>query len=223
MKVSNTHRFFAVSSLVLLGFVFLMVSSEFSPFIQLEQKTAQLVEQSFGYPQMSYSNGLGNSMLTFLATYGSATYISITTSIIAVIFFLKGDKGLAIWFLGVVSSGGIFGIFLKNFFKRERPMNHLSFDDGFSFPSGHAIASTLFFLAILLVFLPLVQNLPIRILLTGLGFLVWGAILFSRIYFHAHFVGDLLAGVSLGVFWVLASMNVYNFVVNIVEQFWIYQ
>lgn len=217
--VQDIDRFFAVTFLILLSLLCWLVYRKNSAFIQFEEKTTQFFQRKFGNTQMSYSNGLMNSVLTFLATYGSPTFVSIITVIIGLIFFITVDRGLAIWLLGVVSTGGIFGIFLKKIFQRERPDEHLPFDTGYSFPSGHAIASTLFFLSILLVFLPIVPNLAIRIILMGLIYLVWASILFSRMYFHAHHIGDLLAGVSLGVFWVLTSMSVYNLLVNIMYRY----
>lgn len=223
IQVNDTYEFFAVSFLIILGVLCWMIYRNFPQFIRFEQKAMQLFQQQFGKPQMNYVDGPMNSVLTFLATYGSPTFISIITVFIGLILFMKVDRGLTIWFLGVVSTGGIFGIFLKNLFKRKRPKEHLPFDDGYSFPSGHAIASTLFFLALLLVFLPLVQSVPIRLILMGLVYLVWGSILFSRMYFHAHYIGDLLAGISLGVFWVLTSMGVYNRVLDVFYHYWMHR
>lgn len=217
MQVDNTYQLIASSFLISLVLLCWMIYRKFPPFIRFEQRTTELFKQQFGNPQMSYTNGVKDGVLTFLATYGSAPYISVTTVFIGVFLFIKGDRGLAIWLLGVVSTGGIFGIILKKIFRRKRPYKHLPFDTGHSFPSGHAIASTLFFLALLLVFVPTVQSLAIRIILMGLIYLVWGGILFSRLYFHAHHIGDLLAGVSLGFFWVLTSMRVYHLVVGVLD------
>lgn len=222
ININGSYLFFAISFLIILAILCWMFGRKYPPFIQFEEKVTQLFRRQFGNPQMNYADGLINSVLTFLATYGSPTLVSVLTVFIGMIFFVTVDRGLAIWLLGVVSSGGIFGIFLKNLFKRKRPEEHLPFDDGYAFPSGHAIASTLFFLAILLVFLPMVESMMLRILLMGIIFLIWGGILFSRIYFHAHYIGDLFAGVALGVFWVLASMNVYNFVADMFNQYWMY-
>lgn len=219
IHVQDSYHFIAIIFLILLSLLCWMVYRNVSLFIRFEEKTTEFFQRQFGNPQMGYADGLINSVLTFLATYGSPTFVSIFTVFIGLIFFIKVDRMLAVWLLGVVSTGGIFGIFLKNIFRRERPSEHLAFDTGYSFPSGHAIASTLFFLSILLVFLPIVPSLVIRIILMGLIYLVWGSILFSRMYFHAHHIGDLLAGVSLGIFWVLASMSVYNLVVKMIEQY----
>lgn len=210
MKINNTYKFFAVNFLLILVLLCWMIYHNFPAFIHFEKRITQVFERLFGKPQMNYSDGIVNSGLTFLVTYGSAPYISIMTCFIAAFLFVKGDRALAVLLLGIVSTGGIFGIVLKKIFRRSRPTAHLSFDTGYSFPSGHAIASTLFFLAILLVFIPTVQSFAVRMILRVLIFLVWGGLLFSRLYFHAHHIGDLLAGISLGVFWVLTSMIIYN-------------
>lgn len=210
----NTYGGLAVISLIILGIVSWMVYAEFSPFLTLEDAIQSFFQRTFGNPSMTYSDGIGNSLLTFLATYGSASYLSMATVLIAIYLFVKRQPVAAVWFLGVVSTGGIFGILLKNILQRTRPISHLPFDSGFAFPSGHAIASTLFFLSILLVFLPKIQKDLIRTPLAILIYFVWAGILFSRLYFHAHRLGDLVAGVSFGIFWVTIASFVYNWVVR---------
>lgn len=220
IKMNENYQLIAWSFLFVLGLLCWMVSQKFTPFIRFEQQTRQLFQQQFGQPQMNYSDGWLNSVLTFLVTYGSATFLSIATSIIGALLFLTGDRSLGIWFIGVVSTGGLFGVLLKNIFQRNRPLEHLPFDQGFSFPSGHAIASSLFFLSLLFVFLPMIQHFAVRTGLTILVLFAWGGILFSRLYFHAHHLGDLLAGVSLAFFWVTTSIVVHNKVVDVFQQYW---
>ena len=92
---------------------------------------------------------------------------------------------------------------LKRSFERARPPFHdpsLSFA-GFSFPSGHASVSAAVYGAIAVV---LVRGLESRraqaAVLAGAATLVL-LIGFSRIYLGAHYLSDVLAGLSLGIGW----------------------
>lgn len=188
-----------------------MVWIRFTPFIQLEKKVALLFEKLFGHPQMTYSNGFFNALLTFLVNYGSAFYLSSATVVISIFLFLKGEFYLGVSFLGVMSTGGILGGVLKNFFKRPRPNNSLAVDSGYSFPSGHAIASSLFFWTIILLLVPALTVGPLRIFLSLIFFMLWFLIIFSRLYFHAHHLGDLIVGVSYAIFWVRSGIFIYQY------------
>ncbi len=206
----NRMVLFATLAFFIFSLVSWMVWTNYHPWIRLEARINTYFYSVFGQPEMTYSDGLGNAVLTFLVTYGSAPFLSAITVLIAFIFSLKGEFLLAFWFMSVMSTGGIFGIFLKNIFRRKRPSNHLSVESGYSFPSGHAIASTLFFLSLVFVFLPKIEIPLIQILLTFVSLSVWLTILFSRLYFHAHHLGDLIVGASYGIFWVANAIIIYQ-------------
>ncbi|MDN6162398.1 MAG: phosphatase PAP2 family protein [Atopostipes sp.] len=210
----NSYSWLAIISFIIFISISLMVWTNFKPFIRLEEKTATLFEKSFGHPKMGYSDGFFNGFLTFLVTYGSAPYLSILTVIIAIFLFLKGYLSLAIGFLAMMSSGGILGILLKNVFKRPRPKNSLSFESGYSFPSGHAIASSIFFLSIIFLLFPMISGDFLRMILTGILLLLWSLLIFSRLYFHAHHLGDLIVGVFYAIFWVKTGIYIYSFILS---------
>lgn len=187
-----------------------MVLANVKPFILLEERTGQWVERHFGRPEMTYNQGFLTGLFTFLVTYGSAFYLSLATLMIAFFLILQGEFLPAFIFIAIVSSGGIFGIFLKNFFKRPRPKNSLNFEKGYSFPSGHAIATSLFFYSMIQLLLPMLANDSLQFLLEGLLMIIWMTTIFSRLYFHAHHLGDLIVGVSFAVSWVRIGLGVYE-------------
>lgn len=210
MTNSSLYGWFSIFFFIIFTLVSWMVWTNFDSWIKLEEKINTHFNSFYGQPEMTYSDGLGNGILTFLVTYGSAPFLSTLTVLIAIFFFFKGEFLIGFWFVGVISSGGIFGIVLKNLFKRKRPYNHLSVETGFSFPSGHAIASTLFFWSLILVFFPRIESMMIRVPLTIAALLAWLAILYSRLYFHAHHLGDLIVGASYGIFWVMNAIMIYQ-------------
>ncbi|WRN05124.1 phosphatase PAP2 family protein [Staphylococcus aureus] len=81
---------------------------------------------------------------------------------------------------------------------RDRPYDHLIQDSGFSFPSGHALASTMVIMILLFLILPQLTQYVLRIILQIVIVVIWLSILFSRLYFHAHYFTDVLGGVTLG-------------------------
>ena len=60
------------------------------------------------------------------------------------------------------------------------------------------------------MFLPKVKHRAIQVLIAGLLSVLWVSILFSRMYFHAHFLTDVIGGVSLGIVWVMAAILIYR-------------
>lgn len=119
--------------------------------------------------------------------------------------------GAALWYLGrrrdalflIFGAGGtaaINGIF-KIGFARDRPdlWQHLVIENGYSFPSGHAMISSALALAIIMLAWHTKYRLPAVIfgitytLLVGL----------SRLYLGVHFPSDILAGWCISILWII--------------------
>jgi len=112
-------------------------------------------------------------------------------------------------FLLVVVLGGLpLNSLLKLAFHRQRPSFEHALDalQSYSFPSGHASGSTLFYSAIVVLLAntswrwPALAGASLMIALVGA----------SRIYLGAHYPSDVLAGVCVGVIWVSACWLILN-------------
>ncbi|MCK5460452.1 phosphatase PAP2 family protein [Candidatus Gracilibacteria bacterium] len=115
------------------------------------------------------------------------------------LFLWQNKKRNEILFLGISL---ILGVGLKSILKiliaRPRPIDHLLESTTFSFPSGHATISTLFFLGIYLSFASKIKSQrKKKLFLSGCIFGLL-SISFSRIYLHMHYLSDILAGILLG-------------------------
>ena len=163
----------------------------------------------FGLPKMDYSGGLLNDIMTFVASYFDTKPIIAITIVVGIVLILRRQIIIGIWLMYVVASGGIIGLVLKALIKRPRPLHHLPIDDGYSFPSGHSLASTLLIWAIIFVVLPLIKKENVRRIVGWLLVLLWVLILFSRLYFAAHHFGDVLGGVSFSLAWLWLNMALY--------------
>lgn len=110
-----------------------------------------------------------------------------------------------LWWIVAVAGGNLLNYILKLVFERARPevVGALA-AEGWSFPSGHAAGAILTYgmAAYLLVSLRPAHYRMIAAT-TAIAVLMVGA---SRIYLGAHYVSDVLAGYSVGIFWLLICM-----------------
>src|SRR5262249_9396062 len=81
--------------------------------------------------------------------------------------------------------------------------------DTYSFPSGHAAGSAGIF-AVLLYLVARHRRTLIRIGCAAAFVAVVAVVGVSRLYLEAHYLSDVLAGVSLGVAWAAACLFVYE-------------
>lgn len=213
MKENTAHQSEKIVLVVsLLIFLFIMIGNYLKlDFLRyMDQTTLRWFIQTFGEPKMQFGHGFLNDYMNALATYGDVLTFVVMSIVIAIILLFKRYYVLSLWLLGTVASGGILGIIFKDIIHRHRPYDHLLADTGFSFPSGHSLSSTLIVIIIFAVFLPKVKHRAIQVLIAGLLSVLWVSILFSRMYFHAHFLTDVIGGVSLGIVWVMAAILIYR-------------
>ncbi len=109
--------------------------------------------------------------------------------------------------------GGLVVLSLKTLFHRDRPIDQIIQATGYSLPSGHAFASTVFYGMMVYLAWRLVRPAWARWLATGVGILGVAAIGLSRVYLNVHFLTDVVAGWASGLAW-LASVLI---AVHVVE------
>lgn len=104
--------------------------------------------------------------------------------------------------LAAIPTGMALNWLLKQVFARARPdLDPLVQLETFSFPSGHAVASTLFYGALCLLFLQGRRTPPQRALAIAAAGAMVLLVCFSRVYLGAHYPSDVLAGASVGCAW----------------------
>jgi undecaprenyl-diphosphatase len=112
--------------------------------------------------------------------------------------------------LVLVIPGGMAQIpLLKMAFHRHRPNfeDTLSIFQGYSFPSGHAMAAMLLY-GLLAVFAVLVLNTWRQRSLAVLGAIVMILLVgFSRVYLGAHYLSDVLGAFAAGLAWLVLSLT----------------
>lgn len=142
-------------------------------------------------------NEVLNNFFKIITQFGSAIVLIIIT-ILCVIFIR--DKKYKILVPANLVTIAIINIVLKNFFLRPRPNElRLIEETGYSFPSGHAMASTAFYGLLICIVHEKVENRILRnTICIMLGLLIL-LISISRIYVGVHYTSDVIAGTCFSI------------------------
>ncbi len=135
---------------------------------------------------------------------GLAVLTLITAGCVGGLIITKHHKTAYLILFSVI--GGILLSFaLKNIFGRPRPdlVPHGSIVYSQSFPSGHAMVSTVTYLTLGFLLAGTFKEYPIRIYIVVISLLVAVLVGLSRVYLGVHWPTDVLAGWALGGSWAL--------------------
>ena len=146
---------------------------------------------------------LPDSLTFFFSNVTSLINIPVIITWVVVLvglFLYKKWWSEAILLAGNLALTGILVALLKNVYQRPRPtLQHLVEEGGFSFPSGHALASTLVVGALVIIVSQRVKNRHLRHLLQVLLMVFILTIMTSRVYLGVHYPTDVLGSPLLGV------------------------
>ena len=148
------------------------------------------------------SAGVQSAMLEVTAL-GTSAVVAMIVFIAGLFLWLNHHKHSAILLIAATLGGMVLDGLLKIGFNRPRP--HI-FTWGTqvvssSFPSGHAMASTIVYGTVAYLAARLQQNAASRLLTMGLAALIIVLICSSRLYLGVHYPSDVLAGVIIGLAW----------------------
>lgn len=130
----------------------------------------------------------------------------------AVVYLLWRRRIRLALFLAVTSIvGGLIDTAVKILVNRPRPVvdHPIATALGKSFPSGHAMSSTVSYGALALVFLPALPRRWRPVALVAMIGVVL-AIGTSRLFLGVHFVSDVVGGFVLGLAWLAASTAAFS-------------
>lgn len=156
------------------------------------------------------STGLTRFM-RFITFLGKHTLLIPLNFLLLGYFIYKKHKWFAIRIAALSLSSVALSFSLKAYFQRERPELQLIGDiRGYSFPSGHALISVVFYgLFIHIVWHEVKQKWLRNLLITILVILIL-LISFSRIYLRVHYASDVIAGLSIGFIWVVLTLRIIH-------------
>ncbi len=135
--------------------------------------------------------------------------VATAVTIVALLWLIwHRERRTALYLCAVVLAPSIFSLLMKITLRISRPLDLYSGWDSYSFPSGHvAVNAALYgFLTVLIA-----RNEPRWRRLGAIAFAatVVLSIALSRLYLGAHFLSDVLAGVSFSTAWVVLLSACY--------------
>lgn len=158
---------------------------------------------AFDFMVQSHISNLRTDIFTeFLyvltSLFNPTSFILLVLGFTALIYLLRGKK-YALLFICTLTLGAIVSLGLKQVFGVSRPTDGIVDVFGKSFPSGHAMSATMFFILLMYVFDGYLKIIG-RIILNTLAIFCIFLVAFSRVYLGAHWATDVLGGVIIGAF-----------------------
>ena len=163
------------------------------------------------YNMFQIDTGIMNLVLAFrnewltklmiFFTYLGDWQVIVGLAVAAIIILARLKKTREIIFLAAaLISGELIKELLKLLIRRQRPdaVFSLISENGYSFPSGHALMSVVFYGAIAYFIYKLYQKMWQKIVLAAVFAALIFLIGFSRVYLGVHWVSDVVAGWLVG-------------------------
>lgn len=151
------------------------------------------------------------SMMEFFTQLGSVYFLLPATIIVTAFIYWKKHKRDAILFVFTMGFGWILNLVAKVMFGRARPTTAaLLFLDTFSYPSSHAMMSTIFYTSVAYFVFHYTRNKKLGVVSALTAAVLILLIGFSRIYLGAHYFSDVLAGYIAGLGWAVTIISVHK-------------
>ncbi|MEE1295954.1 MAG: phosphatase PAP2 family protein [Bifidobacterium sp.] len=142
----------------------------------------------------------GVTPIILIITQAASAVVLIALCVIALIF-LKNKKVAAATCINLACEA-VLNTIIKEWMRRPRPdVTRLAVEKGFSFPSGHAMASTAFYGFLIYLIWRYFRNSAGRNWGIALLTVLIPVIMFTRIYVGVHWFSDVLAGCLYSVAW----------------------
>jgi undecaprenyl-diphosphatase len=153
-----------------------------------------------------------NGIAVDVTALGSAPLITLFSVIGVTLLFLKKDYHACAYLAAGSIGAGAGQELMKQVFTRERPtvVERLVSVNGYSYPSGHSLAATAFYLLLVFIVWRHFPSLVDRAAILFVGAVVIGAVAFSRVYLGVHYPSDVVSGMFLGTAWVCILTAVFS-------------
>jgi undecaprenyl-diphosphatase len=151
------------------------------------------------------------TLLEGLSWLGKPLLLGVLIALGSIFVYLRGRRRLAFFLVVTAIGGGLVDSAVKIAVNRPRPIldEPIASAFGKSFPSGHAMSSTVTYGALLLVFLPIIPRV-VRWVAVGAVVTLVLAIGAARLLLGVHFVSDVLGGYALGLAWLSGCAGLFN-------------
>lgn len=153
------------------------------------------------------------TVLNGISMLGHPVWFWVLVGGVAIYLWVRHRRRLVAFLLTSTLGGSVINTAVKVSINRPRPTfrdpSAITFQEGKSFPSGHAMSSTIAYGAILLIFLPLIPQRYRRWAVGGVVTLV-ALVGMSRLGLGVHYISDVIGGFLLGIAWLTASTAAFS-------------
>lgn len=218
-NLTTKYRYFDYLPVVLVlalgGVLAAIAGDEFSDLSELvvsKSPALQTIDQTF-HDWSVYARTPGDtSFFALMSVIGGPVVMGMVTAVVVIGLLIRKRRRWAVYVAVTAGGGALLNLELKRFFQRARPdiAEMLRRAHGYSFPSGHAMGST--------VVVGALAYLAVRSLKTwrqksaaiafAITFVV--AVAASRVYLGVHWLSDIGAGVTGGLLWLATTTVGYE-------------
>ncbi|GIP23929.1 phosphatase PAP2 family protein [Paenibacillus sp. J22TS3] len=155
-------------------------------------------DKVIGWVQGMESPGLTVVMKSFSWIGSGIPVAVITLAAIVILYFVLKHRSELVFLAALAISSSLINSIIKAIFRRDRPTLHrIAEANGFSFPSGHAMATIALYGGLAFLLWKHAPKLIGRILIILISLVFIIGIGISRIYLGVHYPSDVLGGYLL--------------------------
>jgi undecaprenyl-diphosphatase len=165
-----------------------------------ERETEQFDHQALNWFAQHRSPELTKFFLSVTAL-GSWPVLLLLTAGLSIGAWLASQRRAAVTLATTMGAVAPISAFLKALFARDRPsiVQHLESVGSGSFPSGHTIASVVFFTSVALLVYQHTDRRRLRWFVIGYSLAIGCLVAVSRVYLGVHYPSDVLGGALVGI------------------------
>lgn len=164
------------------------------------------LDLSFSQSIYAWRSPFLTQVMYLITNLGSVPVIVLGLIGMIVVGFRKNKKEIA-FLLFTFLTGFLINVFLKLIFRISRPdISPLEILTSYSFPSGHAMNSLVFYGIVSYFLYHFTKQLKIGLIAAFLSVVIVTLIGFSRIYLGVHYPSDVISGYLAGFWWLLTCV-----------------
>lgn len=161
------------------------------------ERMIQLDDWFFSFFAQFHQSPIIETMV-YITDFFDPVHVAMYTIALFLLLWLQKKDMHLLQFVFAMLSGAISVFVLKYGFRIPRPTHALIIEDGYSFASGHAAISAIFFLLIMHMYKSHISNKVLRYLFILVCIALIILIGVSRVYLGVHYFTDILAGFAIG-------------------------
>lgn len=157
----------------------------------------------------SHQSALLDSVAVLVTQLGGVKGVAVIVAVGALLLWARAHRARAVFLILSVTGAGLLNMLLKTLFQRDRPQlwQRIVTENSFSFPSGHAMASSALAFSIMVIF----WHTKYRWVVVAAASTYMVGIGLTRLYLGVHYPTDIIAGWIVSGIWVTAVTIAVNY------------